>query len=339
MKSYYYIVSISFPFRVQSEAEAQDYLKDAEKGKPAGFKGSFSRCSNRQGTEVYMFQFEKSLPASEAKVSDFTLTRVHVATDKLLSTAHTTFVEIDLRLVAVSGVVEATRKRFHDVKKSVDSDGSKKNVTELLSELEEAVLTDVSDVSKQLPVEVPEKMNNNMLKTIVTREAQSMGYFVATDQSTAIAKTRASQFFASRPDLVLYHPDKCHGCIIVDEGTAETESEPSSPTPRVILTAGLTENKLHTTTDVLGQLLGSMEKLAGDLAWMYVTNGSIPLENIAFHQIDLYGLIVNFVKFKCKIYKLKMAFDENSSTLYIGDNELDLTQGIVRLLQTLENTF
>ena len=58
---------------------------------------------------------------------------------------------------------------------------------------------------------------------------------------------------------------------------------------------------------------------------MCVTNGSIPLENIAFHQIDLYGLIVNFLKFKCKIYKLKMA--------------LDLTQGIVRLLQTLENTF
>lgn len=68
-----------------------------------------------------------------------------------------------------------------------------------------------------------------------------------------------------------------------------------------------------------------MEKLAGDLAWMYVTNGNIPLEEIAFHQIDLYGLIVNFIEFKCKVYKLKMAFDENSSTLYIGDNELDLT--------------
>ena len=110
-------------------------------------------------------------------MSDFTLTRVNVATDTLLSTAHTTFVEIDLRLVAVSGVVEATRKRFRDVKKSVDSNGGEKKVTELLTELEEAVLI---DVSKQLPVEVPEKMNN-MLKTVVTREAKSMGYFVATD--------------------------------------------------------------------------------------------------------------------------------------------------------------
>ena len=55
-----------------------------------------------------------SLPASEAKASNFTLIRVHVAMDKLLSTARTTYVEIDLRLVVVSGVVEATRKRLRN---------------------------------------------------------------------------------------------------------------------------------------------------------------------------------------------------------------------------------
>ena len=124
---------------------------------------------------------------------------------------------------------------------------------------------------------------------MVTREAQSMGYFVATDQSIAITKTRALQFFASRPDLVLFHSDKFHGCIIIDEGTTETESEPSSPTPRVILKARLTENKLHATTDILGLLLGGMEKLADDLAWIYMTNRIIPIEDIAFLQIDLYG--------------------------------------------------
>ena len=68
----------------------------------------------------------------------------------------------------------------------------------------------------------------------------------------------------------------------------------SSDESEAVLTAGATEN-----ANKLPQLLGGMEKIAGDLAISYLESSS----NI-FKQIWIFGLIINYKADSCKMGKL-----------------------------------
>ena len=50
---------------------------------------------------------------------------------------------------------------------------------------------------------------------------------------------------------------------------------PDSEKEEVTPTAGVTENKKDPTTDVVGQLLGGMDKVAGEIALNYITTNQI----------------------------------------------------------------
>ena len=343
------MVNISYPF-LATEGESDNYLTKAKTYTENDLKGKFVPRFYEKGVlEIFLYEFQNSLEANKAKLNDFTVMRVTVDTDKLLPPIKErgAYVCIDIRMVPISEVVKATHQIFDDVKCLIDStptqDFGKDQVATRLDELREAR---VNDVSMLRGMQVPEIANNKFLSDIVTQKARDMGYMVTTNKSSLTGtSSKASKYFLSRPDLVLYHPDKCHGCVIIAEESSETQSDetpsaPSSPQTRVILKAGLTEKKPYqNSSDTLGQLLAGMEKVAGDMTWMHLTHGGISLKVKVFEQIELFGLIVNFEQLKCQAYKLKMEFDNNRSTLYAGNEELELNQAINRLLATLEEEF
>ena len=63
-------------------------------------------------------------------------------------------------------------------------------------------------------------------------------------------------------------------CLVSHPAPLPAEEEEEE---EVTLTAGVTENKKVTDTDAKGQLLSSMDKVAGDLAYMHITHTEKPV--------------------------------------------------------------
>ena len=72
------------------------------------------------------------------------------------------------------------------------------------------------------------------------------------------------------------------------------------------LRGGTAEHKTdgHGSKDVMGQLLGGMEKVGGDMALHYIQSS----DNPSFQEIKVYGLLVNLEKQICTAHKLTMDF-------------------------------
>ena len=72
-----------------------------------------------------------------------------------------------------------------------------------------------------------------------------------------------------RQDLILHYPSKLLGGIVAAEQPEDCDEEDAEDATTT-LTVGITENKNSANTDVIGQLLAGMEKLAGELAHDYI---------------------------------------------------------------------
>ena len=69
-----------------------------------------------------------------------------------------------------------------------------------------------------------------------------------------------------------------------------------------------------------------MEKVTGDLAYIHFQDGDIPSSEKEFRYIQVFGLIIDFEKLTCKVYKLSMDFCESTSTLYYSKQGLQLNE-------------
>ena len=99
------------------------------------------------------------------------------------------------------------------------------------------------------------------------------------------------------------------------------------------------ENKVKMSGDssnITGQLMAEMEKVAGDLASIYLQDTAVPDEKKEFQYIELIGFVTDFAKSICKVYKLVMDFYNSKSTLYSGEQELESNDALNRLILTLE---
>ena len=126
-----------------------------------------------------------------------------------------------------------------------------------------------------------------------------------------------------------FNTSQPQGALVTAYDSQEEEEEDD-----VTLTAGVTENKLRGSNNALGQLLASMEKVAGDIAYQNIVNG--PEERKVFRCITIFALSIDFVKDECKVYKLEMDFSGRRSKLYVGDKALDLPDGVNRLFGALQ---
>ena len=69
---------------------------------------------------------------------------------------------------------------------------------------------------------------------------------------------------------------------------------------------------------------------------MYLRDAAVPDEKKEFQYIKLIGFVTDFAKLICKVYKLVMDFYNSKSTLYSGEQELELNDALNRLILTLE---
>ena len=83
-----------------------------------------------------------------------------------------------------------------------------------------------------LPYHIPEAMFNEMVKYQVGIKAESVGFIVASNTSTIDnVLAHCSQYFNSRPDLSIYHPEKSVAYVVQatqldEEMDEEMDEEP-----------------------------------------------------------------------------------------------------------------
>ena len=111
-----------------------------------------------------------------------------------------------------------------------------------------------------------------------------------------------------------------------EEGEQERE-------PEQALIGANSENKFK-ARDVLGKLLGGMEKIAGDLAYEYI-HSSAKFQQ--FNKIQLTGLVLDYSEDECEVYELTMDFEENLSTLHSGQQKLCVSDAANRLISILKS--
>lgn len=104
-----------------------------------------------------------------------------------------------------------------------------------------------------------------------------------------------------------------------------------------VLKAGASENKRAAgDAKPLPQLLGAMEKIAGDLAKFHLKSTS---SKVLFKRVWIYGIVIDYSKDSCTMYKLEMNFTKIESILYICDDKVPIVDAIKMLYSTLVANF
>ena len=186
----------------------------------------------------------------------------------------------------------------------------------------------LNDSASPLCLELDENTYNQIIYQQFAPAAKERGYTIETNKVGTQHVSNVSKYSSSRSDLVTYCPTALQGCVVFQPETISISEEPKE----VTLRGSLTENKKDGSRDPMGQLLGGMEKLAGDIALKYIH--SRPKE--LFNEIVIYGLTLSLQANECTGHKLTMNFNTNCSILESGDRQLTIVDGLNRLLTALE---
>ena len=109
-RKYYYMVSINYPCLVKSE-EAASARVEATKNSPGrNVSGHFTLRHVKQPYYFYLYEFDESIPARNAKVSDFAVQRKKMETDTILPPSGTIWFSIDFRIISITSAEEAAEK-------------------------------------------------------------------------------------------------------------------------------------------------------------------------------------------------------------------------------------
>ena len=166
-------------------------------------------------------------------------------------------------------------------------------------------------------VTIQEETLNVYVKDRITAVAERIGYTVATNKSAVLTSptNHYSRFATSRPDLYMYSSK--HHCSFVLNNQDYLEGV-------------VTENKIP-TSNPQAQLLGTMEKLAGDLLHEHLRNCSTDVR-----YIKIYGMVLNYEQNRSKAYRLSMDFQKKSCTLEEEMESFEIEWGLNRLLAQME---
>ena len=335
-----YYVDINYPFVCTTKDEAEDKL-EWYKGLQGGKVPQGTWILARVVDPVYYYKFFSSRAANKSKSIDFIVANLPVDTDKILPRAQKGYVAIQLNLYTENQLQDYCKCQLQDHCKSLLStiqqsapDQVGEVLLQLQKELKDTAQGEIPNLSLApypQPYNYPETALNVVFTNTITEFCEQNGYKVYGDQSRIIEcnNPQASKYFASRPDLVLYNPRKLHGviCVLTVE---ESEQEPE---PEEALIGAISESKLN-AKEVMGQLLGGMEKVAGDLAYEYIRNSANFRQ---FNKIQLTGLVMDYKKDECEVHELIMDFEKNSSRLYSGQQKLRISDATNRLISKLES--
>ena len=286
-------------------------------------KGHFEAVSfDDDGNVFFVYKFEIPFKASDAKDSYFLINQKTVPVNKIL--AEESFqLRIDIQFVGITTYKEKMASAFREVRSLLSA--NKKCKVEDISEDIFVVQDKYLSEGAIECIDAKELTMNSYLRNRIVQIAEGLGYIVKTNKSAVVGKAnQSSRCYTSRPDLSIISGKYHCGFTVIEQESGEPEE--------FIVTAATTENKQSCSGDEMPQLLGNMEKVAGDVVLHHLK----VCETKLFSFVEVYGLIIDYNTDTCTAHKLKMDFHAKNSYLYNGDKELPLSQAIDRLITTLQ---
>ena len=240
-------------------------------------------------------------------------------------------ISMDIRVIFLSAhehVIEKIRTGFEKYVESMIND------QETYKTAHKKYKRDIASITNEHVVECIKKdetQSNNLLRDKIADFAQTRGFIVKTNKSAILpGKVPGySRFYSSKPDLSMFKPNSHCGFAIIERERNESNEEESGP---FTLTASASENT-KTSEETLPQLLGNMEKVAGDIVHHHMQHCARKL----FDILKIYGFIINYEEEFCNVYMLEMNFVEKRSYLSQGSQALKLDDGIGRLISELDS--
>ena len=164
-------------------------------------------------------------------------------------------------------------------------------------------------------------------------------FCVYTNTSKVLHDTRAiSMFSSSKPDLMMFHRDNPETGVVCQRNVEVEEDMETEETEEYVTLSGMaSENKLdhHVFNSPVAQLLGNMEKVAGEMAKVFITKDTCTMEKIELFKI--YGIIINYKTNSCEPYLLTLKLTEPSYTmLQKGSENLEIHTALQRILACLK---
>jgi hypothetical protein len=284
------------------------------------------------------------IPANEAKEIDFMPNIIKKESDEIFPVAKSHFFQsINLEVTSLEAATQAltdiaaSANALAEATKSVfETDFREGDKSELMLAAQRQLQHFPMQPDQLLrPIKFNELTANSVLVDVLSAKAESLGCIVTTN-SSGCSSNKTSKYYRSKPDLVIYKEDCAY--VVIKDAPASDETSEESTDETTTHTIGVTENtvKVKASGDIVGQLLGGMDKVAGELAYEHLRNGELPIEIRLFRQIKVYGLIIDLEGGKSRPYMLNMDFVTKCSVVYRGRQELDLVASINRLLSCLD---
>ena len=178
-------------------------------------------------------------------------------------------------------------------------------------------------------IPIPEQMLNDVLcfqlQKYIENSLDYKDFCVFTNTSKVFPDTRAiSMFSSSKPDLMMFRKDNpeigvfCQ-CNVEEDVNEDMETE---------------ESEEEYITDPLAQLLGNMEKVAGEMVKVFIINDATGKR---IEILKIYGIIINCKMNICEHYLLTLKLTEPGYTLLEkGSKNLEIHTALQRILACLK---
>lgn len=289
---------------------------EASKSHSTKYGGNFEWVRRR----IYFYKFEHTIPASEAKCTDFPAL-LEAETNEILPQSMT-YVVIDVDVIVVP-------KKLIE-QKLIEHQKQIQQLLQLAHSLEEA--------KKQLSTLQP--ASPPFMSEIVTDPDEN--------SISSSVKDQMMKFICQHPDLHLHltaNKALTEGASSIMQITRYAKSRPDIMILRSVMRTdtdedipnGLTtENKKELGKskkgDPVGQTLAGSEKAAGEIVHQYFRDTGKLISSVT-----VYSLLIDFTRNEAEVYKVSIDFITSESTIYRGTTKLPVSEALNRGLHQLIN--
>ena len=281
---------------------------EASKSHSTKYGGNFEWVRRR----IYFYKFEHTIPASEAKCTDFPAL-LEAETNEILPQSMT-YVVIDVDVIVVP------KKNYQ---KLIERQKQIQQLLQLAHSLEEAKkqLSTLQPASPPFTSEIVTDPDENSISSSV--------------------KDQMMKFICQHPDLHLHltaNKALTEGASSIMQITRYAKSRPDIMILRSVMRTdtdedipnGLTtENKKELGKskkgDPVGQTLAGSEKAAGEIVHQYFRDTGKLISSVI-----VYSFLIDFTRNEAEVYKVSIDFITSESTIYRGTTKLPVSEALNR---------
>ena len=285
-------------------------------------------------SKVYVYKYKGTIPAKEAKKSDFSFIPTCVPTDDILRPATKIMVQVFVDVICVPEVAltqvakEAEKDLLENMSKFL-AKRPKYGSQQFIADFSKEYSHPVENMAPTQCIDPTDPKELSKLENIMTqysRQAEEYGLKVFKNQSSGTSSNYYSEYELSKPDGVVC-PAKFFGTkigdkiLVIETGDEEDNLCKSFQT---VLLAEEMKTSSQTSGDPIGQLWAGIPKIYADAFVQGVLAG------ILLAKVTIFGIHLIPKTNYCKIYKFNLTMN-SPARVFEGKDTLHIHEALNRV--------